>query len=95
MDIYINDVLDLTVEINNQSYNFNLNGNTAIGRVMSNENEYFKENNYFDEIDFKKNVIGNPEIIESFDSFKQNFEENYEIQPKSEFEISFFPENDK
>jgi len=65
----------------------NVQKNEQLG-FMNKSYEYFKENDYFDEVDFKKTVIANPEIIESFDMFKQNYEESYEIEPKTEFDIS-------
>lgn len=65
----------------------NVEKNEQIG-FMNKSYQYFKDNDYFEEVDFKKNVIANPEIIETFTDFKHNFEETYEINPKSEFEIS-------
>lgn len=65
----------------------NVQKNEQIG-FMNKSYDYFKDNEFFDEVDFKQNVIGNPEIIESFNEFKQNYEEAYEMVPQSEFEIS-------
>ncbi|MDR2963934.1 MAG: nucleoid-associated protein [Bacteroidales bacterium] len=55
---------------------------------MNNSYNYFKNNEFYDEVDFKKTVLQNPEIIESFDEFKHDFEEAYEIPARTEFEIS-------
>ncbi|MDR1761142.1 MAG: nucleoid-associated protein [Bacteroidales bacterium] len=65
----------------------NIERNEQIG-FMNNSYNYFKNNEFYDEIDFKKTVLQNPEIIESFDEFKHDFEQAYEIPARTEFEIS-------
>lgn len=65
----------------------NVEKNEQIG-FMNKSYDYFVNNDYFNEIDFKETVIQNPEIIDAFGEFKHNFEDTYNIQPHSEFEIS-------
>lgn len=65
----------------------NVEKNEQIG-FMTKSYEYFKKNDIFDEQDFKKNVLINSDVIENFSEFKHNFEEAYEIEPKTQFEIS-------
>ena len=50
--------------------------------------DYFKNNDKFNVEDFTKEVMEVPEVIESFNEYKQNFFKKGDIQPFEEFEIS-------
>ncbi len=50
--------------------------------------QYFKENQKFNISTFTKEVISQPEIIESFKLFKKSYQENHEIEISDEFSIS-------
>ena len=48
---------------------------------------YFKEKEEYNLEDFAKEVIGQPEIIESFNDFKNSYEEDHDIKFASDFSI--------
>ena len=51
--------------------------------------KYFSENELFDNREFEQEVLKQPEIIESFESFKEEYSERNDIPPiEEEFEIS-------
>lgn len=50
--------------------------------------KYFKEKEYFAMEEFTEEVIGNPKAIESFKTFKQEFEKSNETEIGGEFAIS-------
>ncbi|RZJ87301.1 MAG: nucleoid-associated protein [Chryseobacterium sp.] len=50
--------------------------------------KYFKEKQSFDQDEFANEVIGNAEAIETFSSYKSNYEEEYEVKIGDSFEIS-------
>ncbi len=54
---------------------------------MTKSFDYLMQNPVFDEEDFKERVINNPEVIERFDDFKNDFETTHEVRPKTEFEV--------
>jgi hypothetical protein len=49
---------------------------------------FFKENDSFDMDKFTNEVIAQPDVIESFNSYKNNFQEDYKIEIADNFEIS-------
>lgn len=49
---------------------------------------FFKENDNFDMQEFKQEVMLQPDIIESFDEFKESYQEENEIQIADSFSIS-------
>ena len=49
---------------------------------------FFKENDSFDMSEFADEVIAQPDVIESFNSFKNNFQEDYKIEIADNFDIS-------
>jgi homoaconitase/3-isopropylmalate dehydratase large subunit len=50
--------------------------------------DYLKQNEVLDVEQFQQEVIGNPEVIQHFNEYKENYEENNNIEPQSQFEIS-------
>jgi hypothetical protein len=50
--------------------------------------EYFENHDKFEEDDFHQSVINEPDIIDAFKSFKNEFEEQYETQTNDAFGIS-------
>lgn len=50
--------------------------------------KYFKEKESFDIEEFSNEVIGNPEGIESFKKYKQNYEEEFDTAIADSFDIS-------
>jgi len=65
----------------------NVDKNEQLG-FMNKSYEYMKNNDVFEVSDFQKEVIRNPEVIEHFNEFKQDYEESYDLEPKTDFEIS-------
>lgn len=49
---------------------------------------FFKQNDSFDMDDFTRDVIGQPEVIDSFKQFKGQYEEHYDVQLPDSFDIS-------
>lgn len=49
---------------------------------------FFKKNDSFDMDEFTNEVIAQPDVIESFNSYKNNFQENYKIEIADNFDIS-------
>lgn len=50
--------------------------------------QFFKQNDNFDMEDFARDVIGQPEVIESFAQFKETYEKENEIELPDQFQIS-------
>ena len=50
--------------------------------------KYFKEKETFDLDEFGDEVLGNPQAIESFKSYKQQYEQDYETEIPTAFDIS-------
>ena len=50
--------------------------------------EYFKEKDKFNLNKFKDEVIGLPEVSENFSKFKENFQEEFEVELDDDFAIS-------
>lgn len=50
--------------------------------------KFLKENDNFNMKDFANKVIGQPDIIESFNQYKSSFQENYDIEIGDNFTIS-------
>ena len=50
--------------------------------------KYFKDKDTFDLDEFAGEVIGNPQAIESFKTYKQQYEDEYETPISDSFEIS-------
>ncbi len=55
---------------------------------MNKSIEYFKDKTDFDQEDFEKSVIRNPEVIEAFNSYKDEFEEMNSLEADDSFSIS-------
>jgi len=49
---------------------------------------FFKDNDSFDMNEFTDEVIAQPDVIESFNSYKNNFQEDYKIEIADNFDIS-------
>lgn len=49
---------------------------------------FFKQNDSFDLDDFTRDVIGQPEVIDHFKEYKENYEREYDMQLPDSFEIS-------
>lgn len=64
-----------------------VNNTDKIG-FMNNSIDYFKNNKLFNEDEFKQKVLNNPEVVQAFSDFKQEFEEIYERPTESSFPIS-------
>lgn len=56
--------------------------------LLNNTVKYFKENNSFTLEDFSKQVIGDQKIIDSFNKYKESYEQKREISIEDNFEIS-------
>ena len=56
--------------------------------LLNRSMKYFKEKETFDMEEFADEVIGNPKAIESFKTYKQQYEEEYEMPIRDTFEIS-------
>lgn len=56
--------------------------------ILNESAEYFKENESFDLRDFAEKVIKQPEVIDSFMGYKENYEESHELQFADSFDIS-------
>ena len=56
--------------------------------LLNRSMKYFKEKETFDMDEFADEVIGNPKAIESFKTYKQQYEEEYEMPIRDTFEIS-------
>lgn len=50
--------------------------------------QYFKENESFGMDDFTRDVMQDPEVINSFNNYREQFTEDYDIPISNEFEIS-------
>lgn len=50
--------------------------------------QFFKQNDNFDMDDFARDVIGQPEVIESFAQFKENYEKENDLELPDQFAIS-------
>lgn len=49
---------------------------------------YFKDNDQFDLEDFGRDVLGHPEVIDSFNQYKQQYEEEHDVSLPETFDIS-------
>jgi len=49
---------------------------------------FFKQNESFDMDDFTRDVIGQPEVIDSFQQYRQQYEQEYDVQLPDQFDIS-------
>ena len=50
--------------------------------------EYFKNNDSFEMEDFARDVLGQPDIIDSFTEFKQTYEKENEVEIPEQFDIN-------
>jgi hypothetical protein len=50
--------------------------------------KFFKENENFNMAEFANEVIGQPEIIESFNQYKSSFQQDYDVEIADNFAIS-------
>ncbi|MFO7867872.1 MAG: nucleoid-associated protein [Bacteroidales bacterium] len=55
---------------------------------MSKSYDYLKQNDVLDVEQFQEDVIGNPEVIQHFNEFKETYEEDNNIESQSQFEVS-------
>lgn len=49
---------------------------------------FFKQNESFDLDDFTRDVIGQPDVIDHFKEYKENYEREYDVQLPDSFDIS-------
>lgn len=56
--------------------------------LLNRSMKYFKEKESFELDEFSNEVIGNPKAIESFKSFKQNYEREFDTEIADSFDIS-------
>jgi len=56
--------------------------------LLNRSMKYFKEKETFDMDEFSNEVIGNPQGIESFKSFKRNYEQEFDTSIADSFDIS-------
>ncbi|MFD2163635.1 nucleoid-associated protein [Paradesertivirga mongoliensis] len=56
--------------------------------LLNRSMKYFKEKESFEMDEFSNEVIGNPKAIESFKSFKQNYEKEFDTEIADSFDIS-------
>jgi hypothetical protein len=56
--------------------------------LLNRSMKYFKEKESFQMDEFSNEVIGNPQAIESFKSFKQNYEKEFDTEIADSFDIS-------
>ncbi len=56
--------------------------------ILNDSAEYFKHNDNFDMRDFAEQVIRQPEAVESFFGFKEDFQNTHELELANSFEIS-------
>jgi hypothetical protein len=56
--------------------------------LLNRSMNYFKEKETFDQEEFEEEIIGTPLAIESFKSFKKQFEDDYEVSLPNSFEIN-------
>ncbi|MCK5703010.1 MAG: nucleoid-associated protein [Cyclobacteriaceae bacterium] len=50
--------------------------------------KFFKEEDAFDKVSFQEKVLQEPEIIDAFEDFKENFQERNQMQIYDEFDIN-------
>ena len=56
--------------------------------LLNRSMKYFKEKESFELDEFSNEVLGNPKAIESFKSFKQNYEKEFDTEIADSFDIS-------
>ncbi len=56
--------------------------------LLNRSMKYFKEKECFELDEFSNEVLGNPKAIESFKSFKQNYEKEFDTEIADSFDIS-------
>lgn len=56
--------------------------------LLNRSMKYFKEKESFELDEFSNEVLGNPQAIESFKNFKQNFEKEFDTEIADSFDIS-------
>ena len=56
-------------------------------RFLQNSLNYFQTNPTFDENQFNKEIIGNEQVIEKFDNFKQRYRSQFNVEAPSSFDI--------
>ena len=56
-------------------------------RFLQNSLEYFQKNETFNQENFEEQTLGNPEVIQEFNNFKQRYRNQYEIEAPSTFDI--------
>ncbi len=56
--------------------------------MMNKSIGYFKDNDSFDEENFKSEVINEPEVIDAFNQYKDHYEQENDVDLQSDFKIS-------
>ncbi|MBO7055676.1 MAG: hypothetical protein J6W37_09925 [Bacteroidales bacterium] len=56
-------------------------------KFLQNSLNYFQTNQTFDENQFNETTIGNPEVIQAFNNFKQGYRNKYEVEIPASFDI--------
>jgi hypothetical protein len=56
--------------------------------MLNKSKNYFKENETFDKKDFEENVLAQPEVIEAFNEYQQQYAEEKNVEFKENFEVS-------
>ena len=56
-------------------------------KFLQNSLNYFQSNQTFDEEQFNQTTIGNPEVIQAFNNFKQGYRNKYEVEIPASFDI--------
>ena len=56
-------------------------------KFLQNSLNYFQSNQTFDEEQFNQTTIGNPEVIQEFNNYKQRYRNKYEVEIPASFDI--------
>lgn len=56
--------------------------------MLNKSANYFKQNNSFDMEDFERDVLSQPEVIDSFAQYRQQYQEENDIQLQDQFDIN-------
>ena len=56
--------------------------------MLNKSANYFKENETFSKQDFEENVLSQPEVIEAFNEYQQQYAEEKKVEFKEDFGVS-------